>query len=210
MKLMTLLASVLLSFLSWSQHYIPFQGKLTYDVFFYDSINPNNQQASKMVLYTNDTLVRVETENVQLGKQILIKNLPLNKYYILLEFEGKKYAIQHHVKADTIPTKYTFKKKFGSKKLNGLKVKRVVVGHQQHANKQTVTYLKNVNPVYLEAIKGIPGLPIEYQIQTEEGIYLYKLVELKQEIPSKNLFGIPADYKRVTFDEFIQQMGTGN
>ena len=100
-----------------------------------------------------------------------------------MEFEGKKYAIQHHVKTDTIPTKYTFKKKFGSKKLNGLKVKRVMVGHQNHPHKQTVTYLKNVNPIYLEAIKGIPGLPIEYQIQTEEGIFLYKLQELKQEIP---------------------------
>lgn len=210
MKLITLLTSVLLSFYSWSQDYITFQGKLTYDVFFYDSINPNNQQTSKMVLYTNDTLVRVETENVQLGKQILIKNLPINKYYTLLEFEGKKYAIQHHVKADNISSKYTFNKKFGSRKFNGLKIKRIVVGHQQHAFKQTVTYLKNVNPIYLDAIKGIPGLPIEYQIQTEDGIYLYKLVELNQEIPSKNLFGIPADYKRVTFEEFIQQMGTSN
>jgi hypothetical protein len=210
MKLITLLASVLLSFISWSQRYIPFQGKLIYDVYFYDSINPNNQQASKMVLYTNDTLVRVETENIQLGKQILIKNLPLNKYYIMMEFEGTKYAIQQHVKNDISPSKFTFKKKFGSKKLNGLKVKRVVVGHKNRTHKQTVTYLKHVNPIYLEAIKGIPGLPIEYQIQTEEGIYLYKLIELKQEIPSKNLFGIPADYKRVTFEEFIQQMGDTN
>ena len=35
--------------------------------------------------FTNDTIVRVEAESNQIGKQVTIRHLTLNKYYILLE-----------------------------------------------------------------------------------------------------------------------------
>jgi hypothetical protein len=64
-------------------------------------------------------------------------------------------------------------------------------------------YLKVISPKYLEVLKGVPGLPVHYFIQNENGMYEYKLVELNKEKPSKDLFGIPSDFQKVTFEEFI-------
>jgi hypothetical protein len=206
MKYFSCFFLLVLNFTFFSQKYIPFQGKISFEVNFTDSLNPSKKLISNMIVYTNDTLVRIETENPQLGKQILIKNIPLNKYYILLEIDRKKYAIQHYITKDTLESKFTFRKRFGSKKISGFKANKMELSHKTSKNKYLIYYLKNINPIYTEAIKGLKGLPVEYYIQTEEGMYFYQLKEIKEEIPNKNLFGIPSDFKRLTFDDFILEM----
>jgi len=68
-----------------------------------------------VTLYTNDTVVRLETETQQFGVQVYIRNMVLNKAYLLLELDGNKYAIQTDLskKTDTIKKTYTVKKKNG-------------------------------------------------------------------------------------------------
>jgi hypothetical protein len=175
-------------------------------VIFSDSLSKEKPSKSFMTVYTNDTLVRIESESMQLGKQVLIKHLILGKYYILLEFNAQKFAIQHQVKPDSTASKYTFKKKFGKKKFANLKAKKLEVKLHAEEKEQTIYYLKGINPNYIDAMNGIPGLAAEYFLQTQEGVFTYKLIHFSEETVNKDLFGIPKEYQKVSFDEFIEQM----
>lgn len=194
----------------FGQKYTPFQGKLVYRVEFRDSASQKSDPPSIMTLYTNDTLVRIESETMQLGQQILIKHLQLHKYYILLEVNEQKFAIQHTEAKDTVASKYVFKHKRGSKLFDGKKAKKILVSTPHYPKPLVMYYFKDINPIYLEAIKGIPGLPAEYFLRNEDGIYHYTLIDFSEEKPSKDLFGVPSDYKKVSFDEFIQLMVPSN
>lgn len=200
---------LLASFGSYAQTYVPFQGKLIYQVDFTDSVSKKMAPTTFMTIYTNDTLVRLETESDKMGKQVTIRHLTLNKYYILLNVNGEKFAIQHQAAADTAASKYSFDKKCGSKRFDGKKAKKVQVMALGFSHPLTMYYFKGISPKYIEAIKGIPGLPAEYFIQTEDGMYRYKLVEFSEEEVDRNLFGIPSDYQKVTFDEFMNKMMQG-
>lgn len=197
---------LLASFGSYAQTYTPFRGKLIYQVDFTDSVSKKTAPTTFMTIYTNDTLVRLETESDKMGKQVTIRHLVLNKYYILLEVNGEKFAIQHQAAADTSASRYSFDKKCGSKRFDGKKAKKVSVTAAGFSHPLTMYYFKGISPKYIEAIKGIPGLPAEYFIQTEDGMYRYKLVEFSEEEVDRNLFGIPSDYQKVTFDEFMNKM----
>lgn len=192
--------------LSFGQSHKPFVGKLIYKVDFSDSLKKLPSSTSYMTLYTNDTIVRTEAETFQIGKQITIRHLILNKYYILLEFNGNKYAIQHQASQDTTPSKYIFHKRIGGKKIAGKRAKKITVNSPNLSQETTMYYYKNISPKYVEAIRGIPGLPVEYYIQTEEGIYHYQLIEFSQEQVSRDLFGIPSEYQKVSFDEFMESV----
>lgn len=192
---------------SFSQNYRPFEGQLKYEVRYADSLSGQPPITSFMNVYTNDTLVRIETESLQLGKQTMIKHLILNKYYILLEVNGEKYAIQHVEDLQTSDSaKFTFKKKFGSKRYDGKKAKKIEVCSRKGNSCYTAYYFKKISPTYTNSIPGIPGLPAEFDIQTSDGVFHYTLVEFNPKNISKDLFGIPSNYKKVSFDEFIEQM----
>eukprot|EP01041_Mallomonas_annulata_P035596 gene35596-58573_t len=188
----------------YAQEFKPFVGKMVYAVDFTDSIGKIPLQTTYMTLLTNDTIVRIEAESNQIGKQITIRHLTLNKYYILLEINQQKFAIQHQASADTSASKYTFKSKMGKRKFCGLKAKKVSVSNPNFKDGIPAYYFRNYSPKYLEALKGIQGLPVDYYLQTEEGFYHYKLIEFKEEKISRDLFGIPSDYQKVTFDEFMK------
>ena len=205
-----LLLLLLLSFGSYAQQYKPFRGKLIYRVDFTDSVSKKTAPTSFMTVYTNDTLVRIETQSERMGKQVTIRHWVLNTYYILLEVNGQKFAIQHQADADTSASKYSFDKKCGSKRFAGKKGKKMAVSAPNFGDPLTMYYFKDISPKYVEAIKGIPGLPAEYYIQTEDGMFSYKLIEFSEENIDRDLFGIPSDYQKVTFDEFMSKMMQGN
>ncbi|TNE55245.1 MAG: hypothetical protein EP338_04590 [Bacteroidetes bacterium] len=193
-----------------AQKYKPFSGRFRYEVSFVDSLRGPQPLTSYMTVFTNDTLVRVESETVQLGKQIMIRHLILKKYYLLLEIDGQKFAIQHLDESDSSKqASYQFKKRWGSKQFAGQKAKKMEVTRSSGGSTQTVYYLKKISPKYTGAISGIPGLPVSYQIQTENGLYTYKLLEWEEKAMDKDLFGIPSDYKRVSFEQFIEAV-SGN
>ncbi len=196
--------------ISFSQNYTPFEGKLVYKVELSDSISKKPIETKFVTLFTDDKMVRIESETNQLGSQILIKHLILNKYYILLEVNNQKYAIQHLMESDSAaqnsPSKYTFTKKFGSKRFDGKKAKKISVNAKHFAKPIDMYYFKNLNPKYLDAIKGIPGLPADYYLQTEDGVYHYTLIQYSEEKQPADLYGIPSTYKKLSFDEFMEIM----
>lgn len=163
--------------------------------------------AKQMVVYTNDTLLRIENETDQLGKQVIIKHMILNKSYLLLKTPIANYAIQtdHSTeKTDTFP--YIFKKKLGKKKILGMKANKLAVSNVNFKEDMEFLYLKKFSNKYLNTLENFPGLPVKYYIATIDGIYLYELVSIEKMVPEKDLFGIPSDYKKVTFDQFLDEI----
>lgn len=170
------------------------------------SILPDNE----MFLYTNDTLVRTENFTQQLGKQVVIRHIEKNKSYLLLDTPIGKYAIQtDHSKADTAKNLYTYKKKFFRKKILGMKANRVMVSHPDFNEPIEFWYLKNVSSNYIPSFPGLPGLPVKYSLSTADGIINYELKRMSSYTPNRDLFGIPSDFKRVSFDEFLELMISG-
>lgn len=203
--LRTFIFSLFISCISYSQQldFKPFSGALTYKVELIDSTLKKGVFQYYMRLYTNDTLVRIENESVNFGKQILIRHLNLNKQYLLLEYDNKKYAIQQIIPKDTMPSKYTFtlinkSKKFAKKKsfLAQTKITNSTFIFPTY-------YCKELNPKYLDILKGIKGLPTQYFLPSESGILRYTLIEVQETQLPQTTFLFSKDYTKITFDEFI-------
>jgi hypothetical protein len=192
-----------------AQKHEPFQGTLHYRIDY--KVHPDSLAIpySKMTVYTNDTIVRVDSETAQLGGQSLITHLELQKYYLLLEFDSRKFAIQGFSPKDTIASAYSFQKKMGRKKIAGIKAKKVLVRAEFFPQPIIMWYAPSISPKYLSVLKGIKGLPLEYYVKMEDG-YLHYVLESADLAPvSKDTFGIGSDYQKVTFDQFIEET-TGN
>jgi hypothetical protein len=157
-----------------------------------------------VTIYTNDTVVRLETETDQFGVQVYIRNIQLNKAYLLLELDGNKYAIQTDLskKSDSISRGYTVKKKFGSKKIAGVKVKKYFVQDDNTAGFYCY-FAKNISGKYLQVYPEVKTLAVDYYIPSEDGLIHYELIEKKDEPVNRDLFGIPSDFKRISFEEFM-------
>lgn len=202
---------ILLAFLciwSWtvSQEFKPFTGKMTYTIQMADTSLRELIPTSKMTVYTNDTLIRIENETDQIGKQILIKHLTLNKSYLLLETPLGKFAIQTDHANDTLLSRYSFQKKSFKRMIAGIRANRLVVSHADMYAPREFLYLKKYSPKYLNNFNNFPGLPVHYYIVSIDGIYEYTLSSMEHMLPEKDLFGIPSDYKRISYNDFVDLM----
>jgi len=169
------------------------------------TILPDN----KMILYTNDTITRMENHTSQLGDQVSIRHMELKKSYILLNTPINNYAIKSDIESsDSINAskRYTFKKKCFKRKISGQKANRVIVNHPAYESPIEFLYLKKHPNKYLNNFPEIPGLLIRYSVVTVDGILDYELVRFNEYTPNRDLFGIPSDYKKVTIDEFMDEI----
>jgi len=193
-----------------------FSGKLVYSITITDTSLQKMIPPRLMVVYTNDTLVRIENKTDQLGLQVIIKHLIYNKSYLLLSTPVNNYAIQtDHNDGRELKYPYTFESKRGKRKLLGMKAKRLLVSHENFKKPLEFWYLPQFSPKYINTLENFPGLPVLYYISSVDGTYEYRLVSMEVNAPKHDLFGIPSDYKRVTFDDFLnetlqyQQQGEG-
>jgi hypothetical protein len=193
----------------FSQKKEAFVGKLVYSVQITDTAFQKFIPATQMVVYTNDTITRIENVTDQLGKQAIIKHMELNKSYLLLETPIDNFAIQTD-HTDSLfrkkESKYTFEKKWFKKKVGGVRANRLLVSHPDFKEPKEYLYLKKYSPKYINTFEDFPGLPVHYYIITMDGVYEYKLISMEEMLPPKDLFGVPSDYKRVTFNEFLDIM----
>lgn len=186
----------------------PVQGVFTYRA---SITHPDTNVVLKswqVKIYTNDTIVRVETETDQMGQQIYIRHMELNKAYLLLHFNGVNYAIQNDLsqkapQSDTVQPAYTVKKKFGSKKIAGIRCKKYYILDKGMTEGYYCYFAKKIDNKYLEVYPEVPGLAVDYYLPSQEGLIHYELVSYVPGTVNRDLFGIPSDYKRVSFEEFV-------
>lgn len=202
----------LLSFLSWTQEKGRFTGMMEYKITVRDTSLRAFYPDNNMFVYTNDTIVRTENYTAQLGFQVNIHHLEKNKAYLLLDNDLGKFAIASDYNAlknsDTTGyrTKYHFQKKGGTKKVLGRKVKRMLVTHDDSKEIFEFWYDKSISPKYNNIFPEMKGLPVEYSVITPDAVLDYRLVRISEYVPDRDLFGIPSDFERITFDEFIDRM----
>ncbi len=204
---------IFISFSSIAQKTTPFIGMIEYKISAHDSTLIDFLPNYPMIIYTNDTITRTENYTDQLGKQIQIYHMRLNKSYILLDTPKGKFAIQNDLNKlpkDSVPTKYTFKKKLFKKKILGRKANRMIVNHPSFKEPIEFLYFKNKSPDCNPIFKEIPGLLVKYSISTIDGVLDYEMVRFNEYTPNNDLFGIPSDFKRISFSDFVELMTTQN
>lgn len=202
---------------SFSQEQEPFYGKLVYKIEILDTSLQKMIPDKEMVIYTNDTLLRIENTTDQLGQQVIIKQMELNKSYLLIKTPVGNYAIQadhnaqeENVQEETKPFPYSFRKKLGKRKIAGLKANRLLVKHENFKEEMEFLYLKQTPVKYLNTFENFPGLPVKYYVSSVDGTYVYTLISMEKYVPEKDMFGIPSDFKRVTFNQFMDEVvGSG-
>lgn len=205
MNIRLILLIIVLPIFGFSQNHEPFRGKLVYSVQMADTALRNLYPATQMVVYTNDTITRIENQTEQLGKQVTIKHMGLNKSYLLIETEHQNFAIQTDLNDMTKKeSKYTFKKKLFKRKIADIKANRLIVSHPDMKVEREYLYLKKHSPKYINTFEEFPGLPVHYYIITMDGVYEYTLKSIEYFLPERDLFGIPSDFKKVTLDEFME------
>jgi len=190
-----------------SAQFKPFYGQLTYKVEHADTQYRKLYPTSYMSIFSNDTIVRVENETQQLGKQITIRHMALNKSYQLVEVNGKKFAILFdHAKEKADSTVFDIKKKIGRRKLFGHSCKRIRVKIPEIDQPLQFIYFTSFQNKYINNLKNIPGLPVDFYLNSKDGLYHYQLIKFEEYMPNRDLFGIPTTYKRVSFDQFMEEL----
>lgn len=193
---------------AYAQKKKPFQGMLEYKITVRDTAMKNLVPDNAMRVYTNDTITRLENFSAQLGSQTTIRHMEKNKSYLLLTvYDTVHFAIKTDLsKADTSKSDYTYDKKFFRKKFMGMRCNRIMVNHPSFEEPIEFLYLKKYSRKYLNNFEGVPGLLVKYSVPTPDAILDYELVEMREFEPNRDLFGIPAEYEKVTFDEFMNYM----
>src|SRR5690554_3766966 len=178
-----------------------FEGKLIYSIESPGNIPDEKDSINYQVVYAKDTMLRIDSYT-QIGKQTYIKHIPKNKAYILMDLGVKKVAIQ--TIQDTLKNddRYIFKKARGKKKFAGRKANNINVTDNVFDTTMTMNYLEEVPSKYSTAIKGMPGLPVNYSLNVDGLWTTYKLKEIEEKTLSIDLFGIPSNYEIITLDEF--------
>lgn len=188
----------------------PFTGMLEYKISVHDTSLRALYPDNAMRLYTNDTITRMENFSQQLGRQTTIRHIQLNKSYLLLTVHDTvNFAIKADLNAaDTAlkQSKYTFEKKWFKKKYMGMRCKRMMVSHPDFEEPIEFLYVKSYSREYLNNFEEVPGLLVKYSVATPDAVLDYELVEKRDYMPERDLFGIPEDYRKVTFDEFMDYM----
>lgn len=215
--LITLVLALPLTSFSQIKKTKSFSGMLEYKISVRDSAFRNLIPDNRMVVYTNDTIVRIENFTDNLGNQIAIKHLLMDKSYLLLDTDFGKFAIQmdeskDQEKAqanDTTAAKqdnYVFKKKCGKKRLLGRKMNRLMVSNPDFGEPIEFLYLKGYSSEIVNAYPEINGIPAKYSVITPDAIFNYELVKINEYTPKHDLFGIPSDFERVSFNDFMDKL----
>ena len=181
----------------------PFTGELLYAGV---KVTPKDSNAvEKILIYAKDSLGKVIHFSTVLGKQECINNLPRNKSILLVETTKGKFAIKTGNQSDTDTSlTYRYKKTMGSKKIAGIRAKKILVFFNNLDKPFPFYYTKKIDAKYGPSFHRLPGLVLSYYQPTDQGIYFYELKELnKKEVPL-SLFSVPSDYKRVTLEEFFE------
>lgn len=190
-----------------------FTGMLEYRISVRDTTMSQLFPENKMIIYSNDTISRIENFTSQLGKQVVLRHMEKKKSYLLLDTEHGKFAIRtDESKPDTVKAErqFTFKKKMFKTSIVNRKANRMLVSHPEFEEPIEFLYFKKISNKYSTFYTELPGLPVKFSVPTADGTVDYELVKMSEYSPNHDLFGVPSEFKLVTFDEFLEKMISKN
>jgi len=199
------LAIILFSILSLScfsqKNKAAFSGELLYNI---EKLSPADSTPSKMLIYAKDSLLKVINFSSILGRQEMIKHLRLERSYVLVTTTKGKFAIKNKANSTADTLSYSYKKKFGSKRIAGIRAKRLEVSMKGVDKKFIFYYTPKINAKYGAAYQNLPGLVLEYFVATDKGLFKYIIEDISFNEPPLSLFMIPDDFKKVSLEEFVE------
>ena len=187
---------------SLAQKEYSFSGMLEYKISVRDTALRSLFPDNSMFIYTNDTILRVENFTNQLGKQVVIRHIEMQRSYLLLDTPIGKYKIRtDETASDSLKSasQFTFKQKLFKTRIVGRKANRMLVSHADFETPIEFLYFKKVPAKYSTFFKEMPGLPVRFSVPTADGIIDYELVKMNEYTPNRDLFGVPVDFQLVTF-----------
>src|SRR5690606_14480072 len=119
---------------AYAQKQQRFTGMLEYRITVRDTTMRKLFPENKMIIYTNDTITRIENFTSQLGKQVVLLHMEKLKYYLHLDTNKGKFAIRtDETKADTTKAErqFTFEKKMFTRSIVNRKANRMMVSHPE-------------------------------------------------------------------------------
>jgi len=180
-----------------------FEGKMVYKITSQNTDQFSQDSLGYQIVYTKDSLLRIENFT-QIGKQVYIKHIAKNRAYILMEFNGEKVALKSIPEEPVNAGKYEFKKKMGKEVIAGKSARKMQVKIPNIDSLFIMYYFDDISHDYSEAVPGLPGLPVKYTLLVNDELADFELIQLEPRQVSIDFFGIPAGYKIMTMDEFIE------
>lgn len=191
------------------QRNLPFIGTLEYEI---RNLELKDEKPQLMHILSLDSLIRIETNSYVFGTQSFIKHLIKKRSYLLISLdENSHYTIKGDFSqsdSSNATMKYSWKKKVGCKKIGGLASKKLKLTFLSSQKSFNCFYSTKYAAKYQEVYTDFPGLPLLYYIETEDGILEYRLIKHTTIAPNYDLFGVPSNYTKITFDEFVDLLNS--
>ncbi len=188
-----------------AQNKTVFEGVLTYDVF---EVNDQDSVKIQTVIFCKDSLIKVVNFHEVNGTQTLLKHLSYGKSYIMVEIDDTSYAIRtnEHLEKDT--STFTFEKKCKTRKIGGLKSRKIKVKYSQNKLPLTCYFSKKIPSKYANAMVELPGLPTLYYSFSDRQIFRHLLKNVEYKPLPLSFFMIPEDFQILTWEQFIEKFST--
>lgn len=187
------------------------EGTITYNILIQSKKTENNVSnglnGSTTSIYLKGNLSRIDMAS-SLGNETTIYNAKNGTAVILKEYSGQKLMISLTKENwDTRNKKFdglTFENTPEQKVIEGYKC-RHAVAKLKDGSIISVFYTPDLVPAnsdYNEAFKTLPGLPIEYDFETEKLTFKYHLSNIDFNTISLSKFEFPkSGYRVMTYDE---------
>lgn len=202
---------LIIGFNSYAQKTIS-EGTITYDIL----IQPKNDEAkgaasgltgAKTIIYLKGGLHRTDMTS-SLGTEITIYNAKVGNAAILKEYSGQKLMItltkenweSKNKKFEGI----SFEQATETKVIKGYNCKRAFA-KLKDGSAISVYYTPDLIPInkdYSQLFKNLPGLPMEYELETKKLIFKYNLTQIDFSPLQASKFDFPkSGYRIMTYDE---------
>ena len=151
-----------------------------------------------------------------LGKEVTIFNSKANSAVILKEFSGQKLMIKltldNWVAKNKIYRNINFELTGESKAIAGYSTKKAIAKmadgktFEVYYTPELVTSNKEYDPTF----SGLPGLPVQYEIESGGKKFIYTLSKINYDAVQVSLFDFPTSGYRVMTYEENQNLKKGN
>lgn len=185
--------------------YTDFEGRLVYTIESDMNIPDMEDSINYQVIYAKDSMLRIDNFT-PIGKQVYIQHIPKNRAYILMDLGMQKVAIQTIPDTTLTNDSYVFTPQAGKQTIAGLKCNKIKVKDLELDTTLTMYYYPEISPKYSTAMRGMPGLPVEYSLFSSDTWFTYRLQTIEETELNIDLFGIPSDHQIITLDQFIEMI----